>query len=223
MIKFPVLPVALMLGWLALTSGLTQGWESWTYEDWRRGEAVHAGWVAQAIGVNDALGRDQSWPGRDWRCADQLCRIHIVDFFYTGCDGVCQVLGAEFQLMQQALIQHRTASMHSASLALAASRVGLLSVSMDVRHDDAAALRRYAARHKAQPGYWSLVTPRSMPEEAALRRSLGVVAVPDGLGGYVHNASLHVVDEHGQVLGIFDHAQWRDALDLALRLARQAP
>lgn len=57
--------------------------------------------------------------------------------------------------------------------------------------------------------------PAGDKERTTVLRALGVVAVPDGLDGFVHNGSVHVIGSSGQVYGIFDYEQWRDALLLA--------
>jgi protein SCO1/2 len=42
---------------------------------------------------------------------------------------------------------------------------------------------------------------------AALRRVFGVTAVRDGMGGFVHNAAIAVVDPEGRLVAILD---WDD-------------
>ena len=46
-----------------------------------------------------------------------------------------------------------------------------------------------------------------------------VVAVPDGMGGFVHNGAIHLIDASGTVRGIYDLDQWPQALERALALA----
>jgi protein SCO1/2 len=54
--------------------------------------------------------------------------------------------------------------------------------------------------------------PAARADAAKMLGELGVVAIPDGLGGFVHNGDIHVMTARGRVLGIFDDADWRDAL-----------
>jgi protein SCO1 len=37
-----------------------------------------------------------------------------------------------------------------------------------------------------------------------LLKAFGVTVIPDGAGGFVHNAALHVVDRQGRLIAIFD-------------------
>ena len=39
---------------------------------------------------------------------------------------------------------------------------------------------------------------------AAWLRTFGIVVIPDGYGGYEHNAALHLVDERGRLVRILD-------------------
>ena len=50
------------------------------------------------------------------------------------------------------------------------------------------------------------ITARPEDERAlrALLKAFGITVVPDGFGGFVHNAALHVVDRRGRLVAIFD-------------------
>jgi protein SCO1 len=138
-------------------------------------------------------------------------RVRLVDFIYTRCASVCQALGAEFYQAQEAL---RFADN---------TNVELLSISIDSDHDGSAELRGYARRFHADPAWWTVAAPVSPSEGRRTLRELGVVAVPDGLGGFVHNGAIHVVDVDGRVRGIFDYADWPSALAAARGLATATP
>ncbi|PTT84231.1 hypothetical protein DBR42_15225 [Pelomonas sp. HMWF004] len=62
----------------------------------------------------------------------------------------------------------------------------------------------------------------SQPASAELLGTLGVVAVPDGFGGFVHNSGIHLVDRQGRVRQVFDYTDWQSALAAARQLAAQA-
>jgi len=52
------------------------------------------------------------------------------------------------------------------------------------------------------------------------------VVIPDGWGGYAHNAGLHVIDTSGRLVGIYDLDAWPEAMAHAQALAfngSQAP
>ena len=71
-------------------------------------------------------------------------------------------------------------------------------------NDDVAALREWATRHGADGQRWRVARPRDPPRTAALLSAFGVVAVPDGLGGYEHNAAIHLLDDAGRLVRISD-------------------
>lgn len=137
--------------------------------------------------------------------------VHLVDFIYTSCPGVCRALGSEYQQMQRALE-------HSPS-----PGVQLVSLSFDVPRDGQAELAAYAALHGARSGLWVVAAPVSVAASRELLQRLGVVAISDGLGGYVHNGDIHLIDAAGTVRGIHAFAEWPTALAAARALAAAAP
>ncbi|UXH79952.1 SCO family protein [Roseateles amylovorans] len=147
----------------------------------------------------DAAGRPMQLP------AHGTGQVWLVDFIYTDCAAVCQSLGAAFYQAQQQIVSE-------------GAGVRLLSVSIDPVRDTPAALSAYARRHGADARIWTLAAPVSVDEGRRSRRSLGVVAVADGFGGFAHNGAIHVVDRHGRVVGIYDTADWMRALAQARAL-----
>jgi protein SCO1/2 len=132
----------------------------------------------------------------------------IVDFIYTRCTTVCLSLGNTFQQLQTAIV--------SADPATVNPPVRLLSISFDLAHDDTRTLQQYAARLHADPRVWRFAGPRNAHDLAQLLKPYEVVVIPDGLGGFEHNAALLVVDPMGRLVRIFDYAE----ADLALAYAR---
>ena len=74
----------------------------------------------------------------------------------------------------------------------------------------------------ADPQWWQIGVPASQADATALLRSLGVVVIPDGQDGFVHNGAIHVLNAHGRLLGLYEPGQWREALNAAYRFARSA-
>jgi len=120
----------------------------------------------------------------------------VVDFIYTRCTLLCSLQGAEFRRMQQALAEP-----------IAAGRVALLSVSFDPVHDDPAALRRYLHGHGAEADGWLAARPVGAGDLTTLLRRFGVIVIPDGMGGFMHNAATLIVDPTGRIVTVFD---WND-------------
>ena len=71
-------------------------------------------------------------------------RPYLVTFLYTTCPDVCPLIGDE---IRQAL----------AALGPQGGRVAAIAVSVDPRHDDAAAVRSWLARHREPPQFHYLI------------------------------------------------------------------
>jgi protein SCO1/2 len=200
---------ALALALFALASHrLTQGFEYWTFDGLRRADAARGRLVAPATAVTTSSGERLTL----WSGAGGDAPVYLVDFVYTRCPSVCQALGSEYAQMQAKLLAAPPGR----------GMPKLLSLSFDVERDRREQLAAYAKRHGADPALWTVAVPASRDERDRLLERLGVVVVPDGFGGYVHNASLLVVDAGGRVHGVFDFADWPRALHAARRLGAAA-
>ena len=125
----------------------------------------------------------------------------LVDFIYTNCLTLCSVQGAEFARVQREL-----------AAPIAAGRVALLSVSFDPTRDTPAALRAYVRSHRGDGAGWLAARPVSEADLAELRRVFGVVVIPDGMGGFTHNAAILVVDPSGKLVNVLDWDDVRGAV-----------
>lgn len=193
----------LLLALVALSTQLTDGFTRWTFEALRREAAATGRLGAPAVSLRTAHGEARTpWP-------NDTGTVYLVDFIYTQCPTICQALGGEYTRLQRQL--RARFGVHSP--------VRLVSVAFDRAHDTPAELQAYARRHHADDALWLIGAPASAQATDALLRALGVVAVPDGLGGFVHNGAIHLIDSHGTVHGIFDLDEWPQALDRALQLA----
>lgn len=117
----------------------------------------------------------------------------LVDFVYTRCLTWCLALGGEFAQLQDRL-----------AAPLADGRLVLLSISFDPVHDTPAELAAYQQRFRGRGHGWIAARPTSEDGLRQLLRTFGVTVVPDGMGGYVHNAAIQVVDPQGQLVLILD-------------------
>ncbi len=59
-------------------------------------------------------------------------------------------------------------------------------------------------RHNATAPRWRVAGVEGDAERAALLERAGVVVIPDGLGGFIHNAGLYLVDAEGRLTAVFD-------------------
>ncbi len=194
----------------ALVAGLrhwTVGFERWTFESRRLWQVAQGILRAPAVELIGADGN--ALPV--WR-SDASAQAYLVDFIYTRCPSVCQALGSHYQQMQRELRQRPDA----------AQDIRLLSVSIDRAHDQPAELRHYARLHQADARWWQLAVPGSDEAASALQRALGVVVVPDGIGGFNHNGAIHLIDARGHLRALFEFEQWPQALQAARALAAEA-
>ncbi len=210
-----ILCLVLLLGLLAGLQRWTHGFEVWTFDGRRQMQ-----WQAGELQAPQLLLRGTDGGVlRLWGDAGIGPRAYLVDFIYTRCPGVCRALGSEYQQMQQALAAPPGA-------APAEEGVRLVSISFDVEHDTPARLAQYAAELRADPRRWAFAVPATSAAADVLLRSLGVVVIPDGDGGFVHNGAIHLLDERGRLRGLYEVDQWPQALLAAHRLAetrREAP
>lgn len=135
-------------------------------------------------------------------------RTVLVDFIYTRCPTVCSERGDDFANALRLI--KATAS---------GAPVDLLSISFDLRHDDREALRLYGERFGATAPHWRIAAPADAQQLAELLRSFGVVVIPDGMGGFVHNAAVYVIDARGRLAGILDADPVPQLVAAALRVA----
>jgi protein SCO1/2 len=138
--------------------------------------------------------------------------VHVINFIFTSCQDVCPML-----TRQMGEIQRRTAEW--------GTRVKLLSISVDPRHDTPGALKAYGARHHADFSRWEFATG-SLEEVrrvvvkgflSALRET--PQSVPD-LVEISHGENFVIVDRHGQIRA-FRHAQTEQDLELILQNVEQ--
>jgi protein SCO1/2 len=204
---FHTLVASLIFALLASVSAahITRGFEAWTFED-RRWLSMNDGEMSAQLPT--LLTSHGSTYDARTRQGDSG-QVLLVDFIYTSCPTICQVLGGEFYRMQQHLKSSG-----------ADSGVGLLSISIDPRRDGPVQLARYANRHRSDGQTWLVGVPMVPAELTAVLQDLQVIAVDDGLGGFVHNGSIHLLDGHGRLMGLYAYDQWQEALDHAIQAAR---
>lgn len=177
----------------------TDGLCAFTTEDARRLEVAAAPVRLSALRT---VGTD----GRPVPLGDPQ-RVTLLNFVYTRCTTVCRALGSEFQQLQ-AEIRDRGLQ----------DRVRLLSISFDPAHDTIAALAAYAHQQRADPALWQFATLADAADLSKLLGDFGIVVIPDGQGGFEHNAAIHVVDQQGRLVRIVDLAKPAQALAAALEI-----
>lgn len=179
----------LLAAGIGVLAGVTDGFRAFTTETARRIHIREHAPVVPSLPLQTADGGHTSFGALRGRWL-------LVDFIYTRCLTYCSVQASEFALLQQQLAPR-----------IRAGEIALLSVSFDPEHDNPKALTRYLQMHGVKGRGWLAARPVDSTDLATLMRVFGVVAVPDGLGGFVHNAAIAVVDPQGRLVTIVD---WDD-------------
>ncbi len=185
---------------LAVAHAATDGFEAFTLESARRLAALRAPAAVPDLALELADGGREPLsrlPGR----------VLLVDFVYTNCPTYCVALGSVYARLQEHLAPE-----------IAAGDARLVTVTFDPGRDGPAELRAYRARHSADKAGWALGRPAQAGELRDWLKAFGVVVIPDGLGGYVHNAAVHVIGPDRKLVAILDPGDI-DAIAQAARTA----
>lgn len=171
---------------LAVAHIATDGFEAFTLESARRLSALRAPARVPDLALQLA-------DGGHARIGEIPARVVLVDFIYTRCASACVALGSVYARLQERLGPE-----------IAAGEVSLLSISFDREHDGPGELRAYRSRHTSNPAGWEAGRAVDAGELRAALEAFGVVVIPDRLGGYVHNAAVHLVGPERALVSIFD-------------------
>ena len=195
------LPASLVLlaAGLGILAAATHGFRAYTSETARRIDVREHPRPLPPTPLQTADGRHTSF-------GELRGRWLLVDFIYTRCLTYCSVQGSEFARLQGELAGP-----------ISAGKVALLSISFDPARDDPAALADYQRRHGDHGAGWIAARPVDQSDLAVLMQRFGVVAVADGMGGFVHNAAIAVVDPAGRIVAILDWNDWHAAVGYVSR------
>jgi len=139
--------------------------------------------------VPPVLLQDQT--GSQLNMQDLRGRLVVVDFIYTRCHTLCAVMSGTLATLRDDL-----------PTAQLGKDVVLLSISFDPEHDTVKTLKEYGARYDALPGNWHIsrvVHSTALPK---LLHTFGITVIPNGMGGFKHNAAIHVIDKQGRLARI---------------------
>lgn len=178
----------LVAGVITLAAG-TDGFRAYTAETARRLDIQRHPRAVPNVALQQA-------DGQTLRLAELRGRWLLVDFIYTNCLTYCSVQGNEFAQLQDRMAQ-----------SIARHDVALLSISFDPRRDGPDALAAYKQRSGDRGAGWIAARPTNREDLQTLMDVFGVTAIDDGMGGYVHNAAIAVVNPAGQLVTIVDWDQ----------------
>jgi protein SCO1/2 len=184
---------------IAALAAATDGFRAFTSETARRIDVREHPRVLPQVPLQTAEGRAIDLAGLRGRWL-------LVDFIYTRCTTYCSVQGGEFARLQDRLARP-----------IADDKVVLLSISFDPVRDGPEQLAAYQQRSGSRGAGWIAARPATPAALDALMRAFGVTVIPDGLGGFVHNAAIAVVDPEGRLVAIMDWDAPADAARYVLR------
>lgn len=164
----------------------TDGFVAFTAETARRAEILRA-----PRPLPSAVLEDQD--GRVFSLQDYRGKLLAVEFIYTQCSTVCRTLGMAFKQIRD----------HVPRQALGRD-FALLSISFDTERDDSGRLKAYGDAFGADGHDWRIARVRNAAELKPLLDAFGIVIIPDGLGGFEHNAAIHLLGRDGKLALISD-------------------
>ena len=133
--------------------------------------------------------------GRSFSLDDFAGRIVLVEFIYTRCATVCNTLQIAFH------------DLNERSRGAGAGNPVLIGITLDSAHDDVAQLAEHAEAIGIETGdTWRLARARTPEGLRRLLNAFGVIVVPDGAGGFVHNATVQLIDRRGRFSAIINAA-----------------
>jgi protein SCO1 len=135
-------------------------------------------------------------------------RTVLIDFIYTRCPTICGILGDDFA---------RVTELGGGQIQ--STPLDLLSISFDPQNDDREALKRYGERFGAVAPHWRIAATTDAKGLAALLKTFGIVVIPDGMGGFIHNGAVYVVDAQGRLARMLDTDSPPQLFAQALRAA----
>lgn len=164
----------------------TDGFASFTAEAARRAEILRAPRTLPAVALEDQ-------DGHAFSLQDYRGKLLAVEFIYTRCNTICRALGLAFKQIRERVPE-----------SMLGSGFALVSISFDTAHDDTHSLRAYGNAFGADGRHWRIARIRDGADVKLLLDAFGVVAIPDGLGGFEHNAAIHLLDRDGRLVSIDD-------------------
>lgn len=173
----------------------TDGFRAYTSEAARRAAVLRAPRALPAVELEDQ-------DGRRFRLGDFRGRLLAVEFIYTHCQTLCVALGGAFAQIRDRLGPQALGR-----------EVVLLSVSFDPARDDPARLRQHARHLGADGDAWRLARIADPAGLKAMLATFGIVVIPDGAGGFEHNAAIHLVGRDGRLRDIADYDKPASAVE----------
>jgi protein SCO1 len=129
-------------------------------------------------------------------------KIYVSDFFFTTCPTICPVMKKQMLRVYEKYKDN--------------PQVGILSHTIDPRHDSVQVLKEYATRLGVKNPMWQFVTGEKDKIYEIGEKSYYVTAGEDSTaaGGIIHSGAFILVDKKRRVRGIYDGTKEEDVTKL---------
>jgi protein SCO1/2 len=122
-------------------------------------------------------------------------KIHVADFFFARCPGLCPRMSSQMQRVQEAF--------------MASNEVVIMSYSVDPSHDTVEKLQNYAQQYDAVPEKWHLLTGDKSEIYRLAKKGYFITAKEDDTTSgdledqFVHTEMFVLVDRDGVIRGYY--------------------
>jgi protein SCO1/2 len=164
----------------------TRGFQAVTADGVRRIDLARSPRPLPAIRLIDST-------GQALRLSDIGEHATFITWVYTRCVSICRTSASGQAYLQQEILSRGLEN-----------SVKLLTLSFDPGSDTPEALSAYARQLKADTTLWKFATVADGNDLNALLKLFDIVVLPDGMGGYSHNAALFLVDRQARVIRAYD-------------------
>lgn len=129
-------------------------------------------------------------------------KIYVADFFFTTCPTICPVMKKQMLRVYEKYKEN--------------PKVGILSHTIDPRHDSVKILKEYASQLGVSGKMWNFVTGEKAKIYEIGEKSYYVTAGEDSTaaGGIIHSGAFILVDTKRRVRGIYDGTKETDVTKL---------
>jgi protein SCO1/2 len=129
-------------------------------------------------------------------------KIYVTDFFFTTCPTICPVMKKQMLRVYEKFKEN--------------PQVGILSHTIDPRHDSVQVLKEYRTRLGVSGNMWQFVTGEKDKIYTIGEQSYYVTAGEDATaaGGIIHSGAFILVDKKRRVRGIYDGTKEEDVTKL---------
>lgn len=121
-------------------------------------------------------------------------KIYVSDFFFTSCPTICPVMKSQMLRVYEHFKEE--------------GRVGILSHSIDPRHDTVEVLAEYSRNLGVEGTKWNFVTGNQDAIYEIAQKSYLTTALEDSTaieeGGFIHSGAFLLIDKNKHVRGHYD-------------------